>query len=41
MDALIAANSGVENSYGDDQYSERLQQKLNEIFETEVVVFPW
>jgi len=40
MDALIAANSGIAKSYGEDQYSIQLQEKLNEIFETEVVVFP-
>lgn len=40
MEAVIAANSGVAMSYGDDEYSKRLQQKLNDIFETEVVAFP-
>ena len=40
MDAVIAANSGVAMSYGDDEYSKRLQDKLNEVFETEVVFFP-
>ncbi len=40
MNALIAANDGIAKSYGEDDYSEKLQQKLNEIFETEVVVFP-
>ncbi|MCL4108034.1 UNVERIFIED_CONTAM: hypothetical protein GTU68_017062 [Idotea baltica] len=40
MDALIAANSGVANSYGDDLYTKQLQQKLSEIFETDVVVYP-
>ncbi len=40
MEAVIAANSGVANSYGDDVYSKRLQDILNETFETEVVYFP-
>ena len=40
MDAMIAANSGVAMSYGEDEYSKRLQDKLNEVFETEVVFFP-
>ena len=40
MDALIAANSGIAKSYGEDEYSIRLQQKLSEVFETEVVAYP-
>ena len=40
MNALVEANKGIAKSYGEDQYSEKLQQKLNEIFETEVVVYP-
>ena len=40
MEALIAANSGVAKSYGKDEYSIKLQDKLNEIFETEVIVYP-
>ncbi len=40
MDAVIAANSGIAESYGDDQWSSRLQTKLSEIFETDVIVFP-
>ena len=40
MDAIIAANSGIAESYGDDQWSSRLQTKLSEIFETDVIVFP-
>ncbi len=40
MDALIAANSGVAKSYGEDEYSTRLQQKLSEVFETEVIAYP-
>lgn len=40
MDAVVAANSGIAKSYGDDVYSKRLQDKFNEIFETEVMYFP-
>jgi threonine aldolase len=40
MAALIAANSGIAKSYGEDEYSTRVQQKLSEVFETEVVVYP-
>lgn len=40
MDAVIAANSGIATSYGDDDHSKRLQEKLSEVFEKEVIVFP-
>ena len=40
MDAVVAANSGIAASYGDDEWSSSLQTKLSEIFETDVVVFP-
>ena len=40
MDALVAANSGIAKSYGEDKYSVKLLQKINEIFETKVVVYP-
>jgi threonine aldolase len=40
MDALIAANSGIEASYGNDKWSLNLQKKFSEIFETNVVIFP-
>ncbi len=40
MEALVAANSGIAKSYGEDEYSIKLQRKLNEIFETEVIVYP-
>lgn len=40
LDAVIDANSGVSASYGDDQWSSRLQAKLSDIFETDVVAFP-
>jgi threonine aldolase len=39
MDSIIAINSGVSASYGDDEWSSNLQTKLSEIFETEVSVF--
>ena len=39
MDAVIAANSGIAGSYGDDEWSLALKNKLSEIFETEVEVF--
>ena len=40
MDAIIAANAGIANSYGEDEYTKKLQDKLNEVFEKEVVVYP-
>ena len=39
MDAVIAANSGIAGSYGDDEWSLALKNRLSEIFETEVEVF--
>ena len=39
MDAVVTANSGIATSYGDDEWSSRLQTKLSEIFETDVEVF--
>ncbi|MDH3695086.1 MAG: beta-eliminating lyase-related protein [Gammaproteobacteria bacterium] len=40
MDAIVAANSGLEASYGSDSYSSRLKNKLSEVFELDVTVFP-
>ena len=40
MDAIVAANEGNVESYGNDKWSTNLQKKLSEIFETDVVVFP-
>lgn len=40
MNALIEANSGVANSYGEDECTKKLQDKLNEVFEKEVIVYP-
>ena len=39
MDAVIASNSGIAESYGDDEWSKALKTKLSEVFETEVEVF--
>jgi threonine aldolase len=38
--ALEAANHGTAASYGDDEYSALLKQRLTDLFETEVTVFP-
>ncbi len=40
MEALVAANIGASASYGNDQWSQKLQEKFSEIFETDVAVFP-
>ncbi|MEG3862962.1 threonine aldolase family protein [Microcoleus sp. herbarium12] len=40
MDAIAAANCGAVMSYGDDEYTERLQVKFSDLFETSVTVFP-
>lgn len=40
MDAVVAANSGIADSYGQDTYSITLEATLSDIFETEVKVFP-
>jgi threonine aldolase len=40
MDAVVAANSGIAESYGNDEWSSSLQKTLSDIFETAVVVFP-
>ena len=39
MDAVIEANSGISESYGEDEWSSRLKEKLSEVFETNVEVF--
>jgi len=39
MDALIEANSGIAESYGDDEWSSKLKNKLSKVFETKVEVF--
>ncbi|MCL1468774.1 low specificity L-threonine aldolase [Argonema galeatum A003/A1] len=38
--ALVAANDGAAISYGNDEYTQRLEIKFSELFETEVRVFP-
>lgn len=40
MAALNAANEGSATSYGEDNYTQRLEAQFNELFETEVTVFP-
>ncbi|MBC8411141.1 MAG: low specificity L-threonine aldolase [Rhodobacterales bacterium] len=40
MEAVVAANSGIAESYGDDDWSSSLQKTLSDIFETAVIVFP-
>ena len=40
MEAVVAANSGIAESYGDDDWSSSLQKTLSDIFETTLVVFP-
>lgn len=40
MDAVVAANTGISDSYGEDVYSVNLEARLCEIFETEVKIFP-
>ena len=39
MDALVKANSGNEDSYGDDKWSESLKKKMSDLFEKDVEVF--
>src|SRR4028119_1897195 len=40
MAALNAANDGAATSYGQDEYTQRLETQFNELFETEVTIFP-
>ncbi len=40
MAALNAANEGSATPYGQDNYTQRLASQFNELFETEVTVFP-
>ena len=39
MDALVKANSGNVDSYGDDKWSESLKRKMSDLFEKDVEVF--
>ena len=40
MDAVVAANSGIAFSYGQDAYTVKLEATLSAFFETPVIVFP-
>jgi|TARA_B100000315_G_C14544897_1_gene572732 threonine aldolase len=40
IDAVVAANVGTADSYGDDEYTHGLESQLSEIFETDALVFP-
>ena len=40
VEALLAANAGDAASYGDDNWTQRLQRKFTEVFETDLVLFP-
>jgi threonine aldolase len=40
MDAVVAANSGIAVSYGQDAYTVKLEATLSAFFETSVKVFP-
>ena len=40
MDAVVAANSGIADSYGQDAYTIKLEATLSAFFETPVKVFP-
>jgi threonine aldolase len=39
VEAIIEANTGLAASYGDDAWSLKLQNRLSDVFETDVVVF--
>ncbi len=40
LQAIVTANAGIQMSYGSDEYSCRLKDKLSEVFETDLEVFP-
>ncbi len=40
MEAVVAANEGAAMPYGDDEYTQRLSTELQELFETDLIVFP-
>ena len=40
MAALSAVNEGTVKSYGEDEYTQRLETQFNELFEREVTIFP-
>ena len=39
LDAIIAANSGYQDSYGHDEYTDKLKTLVKEIFECDVEIF--
>ena len=39
--ALVAANTGAVASYGADDLTKQVETKLKEIFETDLVAFPF
>lgn len=40
IEAVVAANEGAAMPYGDDEYTQRLSTQLQELFETDLIVFP-
>ena len=40
LEALELANGGTAGSYGDDEFTRRMNQRFSELFEREVAVFP-
>ena len=40
LDAVVRAASGAANSYGDDIFTKRVEQRLQEVFETDLRAFP-
>lgn len=40
MAALNAANNGAATSYGQDEYTQRLETQFKEVFETDLTIFP-
>ena len=40
LDAVVRAASGAANSYGDDILTKRVEQRLQEVFETDLRAFP-
>jgi threonine aldolase len=38
--AMLEANSGTDSAYGDDEVSQKLNDRFSELFETKVAVFP-
>jgi threonine aldolase len=40
MAAIAAANGGTAHSYGDDAWSKRLTEVAQEVFETEIAIYP-